>query len=204
MSWFRRVELKPACILSVYSVELRLLFFTCPDLLPLQNQLYLCLQSKNHIAVITHQREQTWRLLSFLRNRRPASLLKIIFLKACSSNNRQSFFHFSWHSLFSSALWRFLFFIKISFNFCTQIVLFTRCEVENCRQGLQNNWLFFCKQLLQLDLTEASKTNPYVQFSVFSNDRLSLIYVMRVQLDNTKQNLYIYAKRASLKNNSCF
>ena len=29
--------------------------------------------------------------------------------------------------------------------------------------------------MLQLDLTEASKTNPYVEFSVFSNDRLSLI-----------------------------
>ena len=29
--------------------------------------------------------------------------------------------------------------------------------------------------MLQLDLSEASKTNPYVQFSVFSNDRLSLI-----------------------------
>ena len=53
-------------------------------------------------------------------------------------------------------------------------------------------------------MTEVSKTNPYVQFSVFSNDRLSLIYIMRVQLDNTKQNLYIYAKRASLKNYSCF
>ena len=38
-----------------------------------------------------------------------------------------------------------------------------------------NNLLFSRKQLLQLDLTEASKTNPYVQFSVFSNDRLSLI-----------------------------
>ena len=88
-----------------------------------------------------------------------------------------------------------------------QIVLFTRCEVEkdNCRQWLQNNWLFSRKQiLLQLDLTEASKTNPYVQSSVFSNDRLSLIYVMRVQLDNTKQNIYICAKRASLKNYICF
>ena len=29
--------------------------FTCPDLLPLQNQLYLCLQWKNHIAVLTQQ-----------------------------------------------------------------------------------------------------------------------------------------------------
>ena len=28
---------------------------------------------------------------------------------------------------------------------------------------------------MELDLTEASKTNPYVQFSVFSNDLLSLI-----------------------------
>ena len=28
---------------------------------------------------------------------------------------------------------------------------------------------------MQFDLTETSKINPYVQFSVFSNDRLSLI-----------------------------
>ena len=58
-------------------------------------------------------------------------------------------------------------------SFCTQILLFTRCEVaknDNCRQWLQNNRLFASKQLLELDLTEASKTNPYVQFSVFSND----------------------------------
>ena len=143
------------------------------------------------------------RLLNFLGNKRPASLLKIMFLllKACSSNNSESFFHFSLHSFIFQCT------VKVSvltFNFCTQIVLFTRCEVENCRQWLQNNWLVFCKQLLQLDLTEASKTNPYVQFSVFSSDRLSLIYVMRVQLDNTKQNLYICAKRASFQNYSCF
>ena len=65
-------------------------FFTCPDLLPLQNQLYLCLQWKNHIAVLTHQSEQTVvRLLNFLRNRRPASLLKtqVIIVRV--------FFHFS-------------------------------------------------------------------------------------------------------------
>ena len=63
------------------------------------------------------------------------------------------------------------------FCFCTQIFLFTGCEVENdnCRQWLQNNCFFARKQLLELDLTEASKTNPYVQFSVFSNDLLSLI-----------------------------
>ena len=42
-------------------------FFTCPDLLPLQNQLYLCLQSKNHIAVITHQSEQTCALIKLSR-----------------------------------------------------------------------------------------------------------------------------------------
>ena len=34
--------------------------------------------------------------------------------------------------------------------------------------------------------------------------RWFLTDVMRVQLDNTKQNLYICAKRASLKNYSCF
>ena len=36
---------------------------------------------------------------------------------------------------------------------------FTRCEVSednNCRQWLQNNRLFARKQLLELDLTEAS------------------------------------------------
>ena len=32
---------------------------------------------------------------------------------------------------------------------------------------------FARKQLLELDLTEASKANPSVQFSVFSNDLLS-------------------------------
>ena len=42
-------------------------FFTCPDLLPLQNQLYLCLQSKNHFAVITHQSEQTCALIKLSR-----------------------------------------------------------------------------------------------------------------------------------------
>ena len=34
--------------------------------------------------------------------------------------------------------------------------------------------------------------------------RRFLTDVMRVQLDNTKQNLHICAKRASLKNYSCF
>ena len=51
MSWFRQVELKHACILLLV---VTVTFITCPDLLPLQNQPYLCLQSKNHIAVITH------------------------------------------------------------------------------------------------------------------------------------------------------
>ena len=43
--------IKPACILLLV---VTVTFFTCPDLLPLQNQLFLCLQSKNYIAVITH------------------------------------------------------------------------------------------------------------------------------------------------------
>ena len=146
------------------------------------------------------------RLLNFLGNRRPASLLKIIFLllKACSSNNRQSFFHFSLHSFVFQCTVKVSVLYKNNFQFLYANCPFHSLWSRACRQWLQNNWLFFCKQLLHLDLTEASKTNPYVQFSVFSNDRLSLIYVMRVQLDNTKQNLYIYAKRASLKNYSCF
>ena len=64
------------------------------------------------------------------------------------------------------------------FSFCTQIFLFTGWEVENdkCRQWLQNNCFFACKQFWSwIWPKEASKTNPYVQFSVFSNDLLSLI-----------------------------
>ena len=64
MSLFRRVELKPACILLLV---VAVTFFTCPDLLPLQNQLYLCLQSKNHIAFIRHQSEQTCALIKLSR-----------------------------------------------------------------------------------------------------------------------------------------
>ena len=115
------------------------------------------------------------RLLNFLGNRRPAGSRSQDYFSVAQVIIVRVFFIFHYIVLFSSALWKFLFFIRITF--CTQIVLFTRCEVENdnCRQWLQNNWLFSCKQLLQLDLTEATKTNPYVQFSAFSNDRLSLI-----------------------------
>ena len=56
--------IKPACILLLV---VTVTFFTRPDLLPLQNQLYLCLQSKNHIAVITHQSEQTCALIKLSR-----------------------------------------------------------------------------------------------------------------------------------------
>ena len=55
-------ELKPACILLLV---VTVTFFRCPDLLPLQKQLYLCLQSKNHI--ITHQSEQTCALIKLSR-----------------------------------------------------------------------------------------------------------------------------------------
>ena len=166
MSWFHRVELKPACILLLV---VTVTFFTCPDLLPLQNQLHLCLQSKTHIAVITHQSQQTLKLvrfLNFLGNRRPASFTQDRFSVAQVIIVRV-FFIFHYIVLFSSALWKFLFFIRITF--CTQIVLFTRCEVENdnCRQWLQNNWLFSRKQFLQLDLTEASKTNNFCNFLYF-------------------------------------
>ena len=70
-----------------------------------------------------------------------------------------------------------IFYLIVLFSFCMQIFLFTRCEVENdnCRQCLQNKCFFALKQLLELNLTEASKTYPYVQFSVVSNDLVSLI-----------------------------
>ena len=59
-------------------------------------------------------------------------------------------------SLFSFSFFSFNYIVLVSF--CTQI--FTRCEVaenDNCQQWLQNNRLFARKQLLELDLTEASK-----------------------------------------------
>ena len=163
MSWFRRVELKPACILLLV---VTVTFFTRPDLLPLQNQLYLRLQSKNHIAVITHQSEQTCALIK-LSQKQKASKLTQDHFSVVQVIVVRVFFIFHHTVLFSSALWKFLFFIRITFF--TQIVLFTRCEAwenDNCQQWLQNNWLFSRKQLLKLDLTEASKTNPYVQFSL--------------------------------------
>ena len=46
-AFFRRAELKPACILLLLISKY---FFTCPDLLPLQNQLYPSLQWKNHLC----------------------------------------------------------------------------------------------------------------------------------------------------------
>ena len=94
MSWFHRVELKPACILLLV---VTVTFFTCPDLLPLQNQLHLCLQSKTHIAVITHQSQQTCALIKFSRKWKASKLYSRSFF-CCSSNNSQSFLHFSLHS----------------------------------------------------------------------------------------------------------
>ena len=57
-----------------------------------------------------------------------------------------------------------------------QIFLFTRFEVENvkCRQWLQNNWLF-ARIIAGAGFDGGEQTNPYVQFSAFSNDWLNLI-----------------------------
>ena len=44
-AFFCRAEWNPACVLLLVVYRY---FFTCPDLLPLQKELYPCLQSKNH------------------------------------------------------------------------------------------------------------------------------------------------------------
>ena len=89
-------------------------FFTCPDLLPSENQLYLCLQSKNHIAVITHQSEQTCALIKLSRKQRASkptqdhfSVAQVIIVRVV--------FIFHYTVLFSSTLWKFLFFLKNNF-----------------------------------------------------------------------------------------
>ena len=114
--------------------------------------------------------EQTWALKTSSELWKATSLFEktrlLQSLFCCSSNDSQSIFFF------------FIFTYVVLFSFCTQIFLFTRCEVaenNNCRQWLKNNWLFARKQLLELDLSEASKTNPYVQFSVLSNDSVCLV-----------------------------
>ena len=117
-----------------------------------------CLQSKNRNAN-TCEWTNLHVCLRLSRNyRRPASLLEkkrlLQSFFCCSSNNSQSFFPFF-----------FIFSYIVLFSFCAQIFLFTRCKVgenENYRQGLQSKWLVALKQLLELDLAEASKTNPYV------------------------------------------
>ena len=88
------ISLKPACILLLV---VTVTFFTCPDLLPLQNQLYLCLQSKNHIAVITHQSEQSCALIKLSRKQKASKLTQDHFSVAQVIIVRV-FFHFSLHS----------------------------------------------------------------------------------------------------------
>ena len=70
MSWFRRVELKPACILLLVVM---VTFFTCPDLLPLQNQ-SLSSVKEPYCCLITHQSEQTCALIKFSRKKKASKL----------------------------------------------------------------------------------------------------------------------------------
>ena len=58
-------------------------------------------------------------------------------------------------------------------NFYVVVSVYRFVKFETRPSSLRNsemaNWIFARKQLLELDLTEASKTIPYMQFSVFSN-----------------------------------
>ena len=72
-------------------------------MLPLQSQLYLCLQSKNHIAVITHQGKQTCALIKLSRKKKASKLTQDHFSVAQVIEVRV-FFIFHYIVLFSSAL----------------------------------------------------------------------------------------------------
>ena len=170
-AFFRRVELKPACILLLVVM---VTFFICPDLFTFAEPA-LSLSSLSQRFVTANACEWTtlcaFKLLSFKK------FLGTLEGQQAYSRWKDYFDHFSVVQVIIVRVFSFSFF---SFNcivllsFCTQIFLSLAvtevAENDNCRQWLQNNRLFACKQLLELDLTEASKTNPYVQFSVFSSD----------------------------------
>ena len=60
--------------------------------------------------------------------------------------------------------------------------------------------LFLCrKQLLELDLTEARKPNPYVQFSVFSN---ALVFLICLNEDPRMDQLLKIRKNGLMVNHS--
>ena len=79
------------------------------------------------------------------------------------------------------ALRKFLFFIRNNFlyaNFPFHLLWSRERQLPAVTSKHLNSWLFARKrQLLELDLTEGSKTNPYVHISVFSNDLLSLSFL---------------------------
>ena len=128
----------------------------------MQNQLYPRLQSKNHVANACKWTE-TCALKTFSETEGQAYSRRIEYFDP---------FSVAQVIIVRDLIFFSIFYLTVLFSSCTQIFFFTRCEVENdnCRLWLQNNCFFARKQLLELDLTEASKTNPYVQFSVFSND----------------------------------
>ena len=106
MSWFRRVELKPACILLLVVTVTFLhaqIYYLCRT-----SFIFVFSQrsTKNHIAVITHQSEQTFcAYQTFSEIEGQQAYLRSFF--CCSSNNSQSFFIFHYIVLFSNALWIF-------------------------------------------------------------------------------------------------
>ena len=84
--------------------------------------------------MLTLASEQTWALKTSSELWKATSLFEktrlLRSLFCCSSNDSQSIFFF------------FIFTYVVLFSFCTQIFLFTRCEVaenNNCRQWLKNN-----------------------------------------------------------------
>ena len=119
--------------------------------------------------LLTHASEQTCALKTFSEIDGQQAFLR----------RKESFEPFSVAPVLIVKSFILFFFFFFIFNLI--VSLFTRCEKnENCWYWLQNNCFFARKQLLELDLTEASKTNPYVQFSVFSNDLPSLICLNEV------------------------
>ena len=146
MSWFRL--LSPGWIKTRFFLISKY-FFTCPDLFPLQNQLYPSLQSNyfGHFFV--------------------AQVLVV-----------RVFFTFNYIVLFSTALWKFLFFIRNNF-------LYANFPFHSLWSKERQLPAMTSLKQLTLPLTIAGagfvwgEQNKYLygKFSVFSNDWLSFICV---------------------------
>ena len=149
-SFFLRAELKPACVLLLLISKY---FFTCPDLLPLQTSFILLFTQRTICALKTFSGiggQQTYSRRKHYFDH--FSVAQVIIVRVFSI--------FNYLVLFFSALWTFLFFTRKNFLYANVPFhsLWSR-ERQLPAVTLKQSGDSARKPLLELDLSEASKTN---------------------------------------------